>query len=73
LETLSTIARIKKGKPMETVKIFVEVKDGKVVNINSNIPGEAEVLYDINPNEVTSSELADLKDKIVESPYIIYS
>ena len=58
---------------METVKIFVEVKDGKVVNINSNIPGEAEVLYDINPNEVTSSELTDLKDKIVESPYIIYS
>lgn len=58
---------------MNTVKICVEVKDGKVININSNIPGQAEVLYDIQPDKISADELDNLREKIVESPYIIFS
>ena len=58
---------------MNTVKICVEVKDGKVININSNIPGQAEVLYDIQPDKISANELDNLREKIVESPYIIFS
>ena len=58
---------------MNTVKICVEVKDGKVININSNIPGQAEVLYDIQPDNISADELDNLREKIVESPYIIFS
>ena len=58
---------------MDEVKIFVEVKNGKVININSNIPGTAEVIYDIPVNNISDKTLDDLKEKITESPYIIYS
>lgn len=53
------------------MKVYVEVKDGKVVGVYSDMDGEAVVLNNVDATAMSDSEYAELEKKAESAPYSI--